>query len=189
MMLLAHFFLSRHNIPTGPRPPHCRGFIITLTHTKLGRTRLEEWSALRRDIYLTTHNNHKKRTSMPPPGGTRTHKPSKRAAAGHRLRLCGHWDWIRRHYNIHGLILFKHFLFIFVHYTECPRKNVPNFGRVFLMLKYTDVTQNTYCQSWTMAEKMAREVWNFDSCYTLIYYKHILKLAGRCGFCNVNICT
>jgi len=27
------------------------------------------------------------------------------------------------------------------------RRNVPDFGRVFLMLKYTDITQNTYVQS------------------------------------------
>ena len=32
-------------------------------------------------------------------------------------------------------------------YTECARRNVPNFGRVFLMLNYTDITQNTYVQS------------------------------------------
>jgi len=32
-------------------------------------------------------------------------------------------------------------------YTGCPRRNVPDFGRVFLMLKYTDITQNTYIQS------------------------------------------
>jgi len=32
-------------------------------------------------------------------------------------------------------------------YTECPRRNVPDFGRMFLMLKYTDITQNTYVQS------------------------------------------
>jgi len=32
-------------------------------------------------------------------------------------------------------------------YTECPRWNVPDFGRVFLMLKYIDITQNTYVQS------------------------------------------
>ena len=32
-------------------------------------------------------------------------------------------------------------------YTGCPRRNVPDFGRVFLMLKYTDVTQNTLFQS------------------------------------------
>ena len=32
-------------------------------------------------------------------------------------------------------------------YTECSRRNGQNFGRVFLMLKYTDITQNTYIQS------------------------------------------
>jgi hypothetical protein len=32
-------------------------------------------------------------------------------------------------------------------YTECPRRNVPDFRRVFLMLEYTDITQNTYVQS------------------------------------------
>jgi hypothetical protein len=29
----------------------------------------------------------------------------------------------------------------------CPRRNGHNFGRVFLMLNYTDITQNTYIQS------------------------------------------
>ena len=32
-------------------------------------------------------------------------------------------------------------------YTECHRRKGPNFGRVFLMLNYTDITQNTYIQS------------------------------------------
>jgi hypothetical protein len=32
-------------------------------------------------------------------------------------------------------------------YTGCPRRNVPDFGRVFIMLKHTDITQNTYVQS------------------------------------------
>ena len=32
-------------------------------------------------------------------------------------------------------------------YTGCPRRNVPDFGRVFLMLKYTDITQKPYVQS------------------------------------------
>ena len=63
-------------------------------------------------------------------------------------------------------------------YTGCPRRNVPDFGRVFLMLKYTDITQNTYSQSWTVTEIMAREVWNFDSCYTLIDYQIHIK-TGR----------
>ena len=42
-------------------------------------------------------------------------------------------------------------------YTGCPRRNVPDFRRMFLMLKYTDITQNTYIQSWTVMEIMARE--------------------------------
>jgi hypothetical protein len=42
-------------------------------------------------------------------------------------------------------------------YTECPRRNVPDFGRVFLMLNYTDITQNTHMQSWTVTEIMTRE--------------------------------
>jgi hypothetical protein len=32
-------------------------------------------------------------------------------------------------------------------YTGCLKRNVPDCGRVFLMLKYADVTQNTYVQS------------------------------------------
>ena len=67
-------------------------------------------------------------------------------------------------------------------YTGCPRRNVPNFGRVFLMLKYTDITQNTYIQSWTVTEIMAREVWNFDSCYTLIDYQIHIKTGRNMWF-------
>jgi len=44
------------------------------------------------------------------------------------------------------------YIYIYVYlymymYTGCPRRNVLDFGRVFLMLKYTDITQNTYVQS------------------------------------------
>jgi len=56
-------------------------------------------------------------------------------------------------------------------YTGCPRRNVKYFGRVFLMLNYTDITENTYIPSWMVTEIMAREFWNFDSCYTLIDYQ------------------
>ena len=56
-------------------------------------------------------------------------------------------------------------------YTECNRRNGPDFGRVFLRSNYTDITQNTYIQSWKVTEIMAGEVWNFDSCYSLIDYQ------------------
>jgi len=69
-------------------------------------------------------------------------------------------------------------------YTGCPRRNVPEFGRVFLMLKYTDITQNTYIQSWTVTEIMAREVWNFESCYTLIDYQIHIK-TGTDVYCLI----
>ena len=42
-------------------------------------------------------------------------------------------------------------------YTGCPRSNVGDFGRVLLMLNYTDITQNTYIQSWTVTEIMTIE--------------------------------
>ena len=37
------------------------------------------------------------------------------------------------------------------------QEELPDFGRLFLMLKYTDITQNTYVQSWTVTEIMARD--------------------------------
>ena len=45
---------------------HYRRFTITLRHTKLGRTPLDEWSARRRYLYLTTQNTHNRQTSTPP---------------------------------------------------------------------------------------------------------------------------
>jgi len=62
------FFLPWRKAPSGPWPPHYRGFMITLRHTTFCRTPLDEWSTRSRDLYLTTHKTHKKQTSMPPAG-------------------------------------------------------------------------------------------------------------------------
>ena len=47
-------------------------FLRFLDHTQrpttVGRTPLDEWSARRRDLYLTTHNTHNRQTSMTPVG-------------------------------------------------------------------------------------------------------------------------
>ena len=59
----------------------------THTHTALGRTPLEERSARRRDLYLTTQ--HWQETNIHTPGGIRTHNPSKRTAADPRLKSRG----------------------------------------------------------------------------------------------------
>jgi len=53
---------------------------------------------------------------------------------------------------IHHHIVSYHIIYIVSYivsyiYTGWNRRNVPDFGRVFLMLKCTDITQNTYIQS------------------------------------------
>ena len=51
---------------------------------------MDEGSARRRDLYVTTHQTQ--RTDVHAPGGIRTRSPSKQAATDPRLRLRGHWD-------------------------------------------------------------------------------------------------
>jgi len=48
------------------------------------------------------------------------------------------------------------YIYIYI-YTGYNRRNGPAFGRVFLMLYYTDITQNTYVHSRTVTEIIARE--------------------------------
>ena len=76
-------------------PPWARAFTFLrfLDHTQrritVGRTLLDGWSARRRDLYLTTHNNHDKHTCL---GGIRTYNLSRGAAVELRLRPRDHWD-------------------------------------------------------------------------------------------------
>ena len=47
---------------------HTRLLDHTQRRATVGRTPLDECSVRRRDLYLTTHNTHKRQTSMPPVG-------------------------------------------------------------------------------------------------------------------------
>ena len=63
----------------------------TQRRSTVGRTPLDEWSARRRDLYLTTHDTHNQ-TNIHAPGGIRNHL-SRRAAAGRSpaeiiIKLC-----------------------------------------------------------------------------------------------------
>jgi len=82
------FFLWRCD----PTRVMASSFLRFLDHTQrrttVGITSLDEWSARRRDLYLTTRNTHNRQTSMPPG----THDLCRRAAADLRLRPRGHWD-------------------------------------------------------------------------------------------------
>jgi len=57
---------------SGPQWARASSFTRFLDHTQrrntVGRTPLDEWSARRRDLYLTTHNTHNRQPSMPPVG-------------------------------------------------------------------------------------------------------------------------
>ena len=55
------FFFHGVRAPSGPRLQ-----LSTLRHTALGGSPLEEWSACRRNLYLTAHNTHNRQTSMLP---------------------------------------------------------------------------------------------------------------------------
>jgi len=63
------FFCFLRNSPQWARASSFRRF---LDHTQrritVGRTSLNEWSARRRNLYLTIHNTHNRQPSMPPVG-------------------------------------------------------------------------------------------------------------------------
>ena len=59
-----------------PSPPHCWGFEIEFRHTTFSKTPLDEWLARRRNLYLTTHDNHNGQTSIPPADFERSFPPS-----------------------------------------------------------------------------------------------------------------
>ena len=56
------------NSPQWARASSFTRFLDHTRHTTVGRTSLDEWSAHRRDLYLTTHNTHNRQTSMLPVG-------------------------------------------------------------------------------------------------------------------------
>ena len=70
------------------------------------------------------------------------------------------WWWQKRLSCIYIYIhIYTYGMNIYIHvytYTGCHRRNGPNFGRVFPMLNYTDITQNTCVPSWTVIEIMAK---------------------------------
>ena len=39
------------------------------------------------------------------------------------------------------------YVLMYMYVYRCPKGNVPDFGRMFVTLKYTDITQNTYIRS------------------------------------------
>ena len=113
--------ISTHNdvdgiclFPTPPHPtpywcnsPQCarastsRLHDHTQRHTTVGRSPLDEWPARRRNLYLTTHNNYRRQTSMPLAGFEPTIPASERPQthASHRAATNGIHLSIESHYE------------------------------------------------------------------------------------------
>jgi len=70
-------------------------FLVFLDHTQrrstVGRTPLDEWSARRRDLYLTTRDTQNRQISMPPVGFEPKISAGKWTQAARLLRS---WVWI-----------------------------------------------------------------------------------------------
>jgi hypothetical protein len=87
-----YYFCRGMTAPSGSGPLQYR--IFTITHNDTSQTLGLLWTSDQpesTDIYLSTHNNHKRETSMPP-AVFENHKPNKRAVADSSLRPRGHWD-------------------------------------------------------------------------------------------------
>ena len=71
-----------------------------LDHTQrrrtVGRAPLDEWSARRRDLYLTTHDTHNRQISMPQVGFEPKISAGERPAAAHLLRSWKEKERIRK---------------------------------------------------------------------------------------------
>ena len=98
-LLLCFFFLWRCDQTRVIAFSFFRFLDHTQRRTTVGKTRLDEWSARRRDLYLTTHNTHNRQTSMPSVGFEPTTSAGERAqtyaleraATGTGIFLClGH---------------------------------------------------------------------------------------------------
>ena len=65
-------------------------------------------------------------------------------------------------------------------YKGCNRRNGPDFGRVFLMLNYTEKPQNTYIQSSMVTEILAREKCGLLWCLrtVLCLWRHTRRIWG-----------
>ena len=61
----------------------------TQRRSTVGRTPLDEWSARRKDLYLTTHDTHYRQISMPPVGFKPKISAGERPAA---VRLLRSWS-------------------------------------------------------------------------------------------------
>ena len=81
-----YFYFNGTTAPRRQRPPHCRGFTITLRHHALGTTPLDEWSpdaetsAWQNTTHTTDRHPYHRRDSDPQSQQARGHRPTPQTA-------------------------------------------------------------------------------------------------------------
>jgi hypothetical protein len=144
------FFLFFFGWRCDPTRVMASSFLRFLDHTQqrttVGRTHLDEWSAHRKDLYLTTQ--HSQQTNIYAPGGNQTHDLSRRAAADLRhqflklylLKPTGHV--MHHQFNIQQLYalptLFICFIFIWEQKATCANYSIN-------CLVFTTEIKSVYC--------------------------------------------
>ena len=81
------------------------GMEVSKSHTKRHHTSLDEWSARRIDLCLTTHNTHNRQTSMPSAGFEPTISAGERPQT-YALDRAATGTGIRLYNSVHKLVLF-----------------------------------------------------------------------------------
>jgi hypothetical protein len=85
---------------------------------------------------------------------------------------------------LHGLLMhtpWTNLRIIHHNTTGCNRRNVRDFGRVFLRSNYTDITQNTNIQSWTVTEVMAIEMCGLLWCRITVRSRDVIHVQCACS--------
>jgi len=89
---------------SGPGPPHCCSFTITLNDTnKRKNSSGRVISPTQRP--LPDNTQHSQETNIHVFGGIWSHNTSKPTAAEPRLRPRGHWDWLTAQINYTKLVM------------------------------------------------------------------------------------
>jgi hypothetical protein len=155
-----------------PGPHHCRGFSITL-----GRTPLGEWSARRRDLYLTKHNTHKRQTFMPP-AGLKPAIPASERPQTHTLDFAATGIGAISNYHFSNLILFSQ-------RTMRARTNDLKLGGLFTYTYYLDRKRLQSFQTMYMIT-VSPEPSVTVLCFSIFKYLQLhFSRVKQCRFCTI----
>jgi hypothetical protein len=172
-----------HNSPHWARAPSFTRFLYHTRHTTVSRTPLDEWSAHRRDLYLS-NIQHPQQTNIHAPGEIQTHNLSTRVATNLCLRRCGYWDrhtWKFTKPNFKCVSSLCSLVQLIMYYCY----EIQHFEKVeYISCR---ITITTKCTSNNTASPSVNSYGN--SCSTGGITSHFSMCGKMCGSCNTTAST